>query len=195
MTESEREALLEVHIPYRMTAVDGMRWACRYLIENDADGQIGLRRGGVELFTSETVRIFTNPVIEMGAVSCRVLLEFLGLRLDQTATPPVMRGVPTRMGDDIGIEDFGLPRVTLDDLDAVSLEIPGWGRQVCAETVYISNKAIAHLTRAPVDLEALPQLSDCGLATLRLMERHVYGALGRRLANYRLWPNSTSRPA
>jgi hypothetical protein len=59
----------------------------------------------------------------------------------------------------------------------------------------IAHKSVAHLTTAPVDLESLPQLADCGLVTLRLIERHVYAGLKLAVPDYRAgWPELAKPP-
>lgn len=189
LNQAERDIYLKTHIPYRMTSVDGMRYVCGHLAAFGEGGPIQLHLPPAPTITSPTIRILSNPVIEVGAIYCRVLLEFLGLGLEDGQ----LAERTNRRGDDVGIEDFDLPRVTLADLDAVASDHSDI-RAYCATTVYVAHKAIAHLTNAPVDLETIPHVHDCGLATLRLMERHLYEALGRPVPDYRQWPLPRPRP-
>jgi hypothetical protein len=195
LTSEEREAFLEADIPYRMTAVEGMVWACAYLTKYGDTGPLWVRFGKEGPITSETVRILTNPVIEVGALYCRVLLEFMGLKLDRNATPMTLKEGFTRRNDDVGIEHFDLPRVTLADFGVEYVEQPEWPGQAAATALHIADKALAHLTRTQIDRKTIPQLHDCGIATISLVERHLYRALDRAVPDYLKWPWAKPTPS
>lgn len=126
----------------------------------------------------------TNPSIEVGIIFARVLLEFLGLRVDKKTAR--LAPISKREVDDIGIEHFStrhgpLPMVTI----AKAMECyPGPSSD--AETSLITlikhaDKAVAHITSGPTqDCRTVELLELGGTAVLALMSRYLYDPLGRK---------------
>jgi len=94
---------------------------------------------------------FTNPAIEAGIINCRVMLEFLGLRLKK-GVPSELDARPSgKYDDDLHIEDFtrdgvALEKVTPEKVRRLSLTDREKGVKALARLLHISNKEIAHPT-------------------------------------------------
>ena len=180
----EEEATLEDHIPYRLAHVDGMRWACELLLPGpDQRGRIELMYAGQKVLAG-TPRCITNPLVEVGAISCRVMLEFLGIKVGKDELIEVSK----RKSDDIAIEMFGVPRVRLADLDSYAGTERELVRLSCVTTIHIAHKVVAHFTSAPIERTGFEHLLRCGRTVVELIERDLYGALGREVPDYRYWP-------
>ena len=131
------------------------------------------------------VRNLTNPMIEVGLVYVRVLMEFLGLQADKTKI--YLKDHERGRKDSVYIEDFfvsgsALPRVTRDDVVArhpkaeISL--------VCA--IAHADKAICHLTLGPQQDEAtLDQITLASRIVPLLIEEFFYGKLGLPVPPYK----------
>jgi len=92
---------------------------------------------------------YTQPVIALGVLRCRYLLEFLGIKT--TGAPPALKAIDRRRNGDIGIEHFisdsgtRLSRVTPDDAASVfraRISTP----RAWATVIEIANQRLAHPT-------------------------------------------------
>lgn len=93
---------------------------------------------------------YTQPVIAMGVLRCRYLLEFLGIKT--SGAPPALKAIgKPRRDDDIGIEHFArrdgqlLARVTPDEAERTFPEHSGTG-SAWATVIEIANQRLAHPT-------------------------------------------------
>jgi len=92
---------------------------------------------------------YTQPVIAMGVIRCRYLLEFLGIKT--VGAPPALRAIDRRRNGDIGIEHFTLrdgqhlARVTPDEAASVFRARVSTPR-AWATTIEIANQRLAHPT-------------------------------------------------
>ena len=186
MTKDE-VAILDDHIPYRLTNIDGMRWACELLHPGPTKEQILLTFAGRKV-VSGTPRCITNPLIETGAISCRVMLEFLGIGLDRNGA---LVEVAVRKPDDITIERFGVPRVVLADLNAYAGSERDAVHRACIATIHMANKAVAHFTIAPIDRLGFERLLLCGKTIVDLVEQHLYAKIEKEMPEFRIWPEVT----
>ena len=83
MTKRDRESYLRLHVPRRLHAVDAMRWACEVHSQGNLARTIRMRNPEPGMRPSNlTLQPFVVPLIELGAVNCAGLLQFLGLRWD-----------------------------------------------------------------------------------------------------------------
>jgi len=127
--------------------------------------------------------LFTNPIIEVGALHIRALLEFIGLKAKSSA----LVAVPTsqRKPDDAGIELLelsgkALQLVTPAQARDAHPENPGLAEASLVAAINAANKGMAHLSTQyasnPVEAE---QLLLAARLTQHLVEKHVYLPLGR----------------
>lgn len=127
---------------------------------------------------------YSQPVIAMGLMRCRYLLEFMGIRT--TGTPPTLKAVDRRRNGDISIEDYtgadGQPLARVTPEEAVQM-FPQHARigTAWATVIEIANQRLAH----PTDrnkLEGNGMLHDDIALTFdtvpELMRAKFYDALG-----------------
>lgn len=140
------DEILERWIPYRLQAVETLQVAWGLLNETSnvrtlevlVDGRPRLRGN---------VATIANPMIEVGFVHARALLEFLGL----CATKGHLAQIRNRRPDDIAIESFSNaqgPHSMVHPGEAVAAYL---GPKTDAEAALVSifelaNKRLAHMT-------------------------------------------------
>jgi hypothetical protein len=184
MNEQARKDWLEVHLPYRLQAVDGLRWVCELLLAGDYPTSVEVFFDGRKVITSSSFRFLTNPMLEVGVVFCRVLLEFLGVSLDRSKKHLKQRGSP--QPDDVKMEDFGLLPITVEQVRQAPTGPPDQVEEACAYTIFTAHKAVAHLTPGPVPRSDVVKLHLCSLTVRWLVYEYVYKVLDLPEPRYRL---------
>jgi hypothetical protein len=165
---------LKIGIPYRLGNLDLFYHSLRIILSEPRPQQVRMI-----FHAGHEVRgpywIFTNPAVETGIMTCRVLLEFL-------------EAEPTNHKDDIFITKFQHPNG--DNLSPVPLSAvagfppPGVSEGETLEalefTKKAADKAVAHLTLGPPDQKGkemrLYQIT-C-LAIRSAVDHHLYKRLG-----------------
>jgi hypothetical protein len=72
--------ILHEHIPYRLAAIDLCQIVARILGDGSTfHTPILIQFGSILTIRAGQPHIFTNPVVEHGFMSCRAMLEFLGV--------------------------------------------------------------------------------------------------------------------
>lgn len=171
-------------IPYRMQAASILNLALRHVEQWPNAPQMSIHFDN-ELFVEGLSTGFTNAAIESGIVNCRALLEFLGLRAAShtTLTQRPQRG----RSDDVGIEDYGLPLVTVSEVTA---KYPGdavEAESALASLVTAANKWLAHSTAAvEMDPPQLHLLEIASRGVPALVISYFYTRLGLPAPNYEL---------
>lgn len=120
---------------------------------------------------------FTTPVIQMAILDCRRSLEFFGLAFDsgKHAIVPIKK----RRKDDLGIEHFGLPRVTLSQLTSSSIAVASSPMEQLITDIHLwSNKCLAHLTLLEPDIK-LETIRDVSKVLSDAYLRLLFDGLGR----------------
>ena len=174
---SSVESVLQEHLAYRMTHLDGLVWAAECLLGTPRSGSIVLHfEGQASMF------MLTNPLFEVGTLNCRLVMDFLGIRIDKgNRLAPVL----PRRPDDLGVEDLGLPPVTVSDFLKC-----GPTQQVESSTIKMliaADKGVAHFTVNPGGRAWAPDALVCADAVMACVDRYVYKALGKPVAGYRRW--------
>ncbi|HEY2328431.1 MAG TPA: hypothetical protein VGI63_01285 [Verrucomicrobiae bacterium] len=130
-----------------------------------------------KIIPGENCGFFVTPVFQMAALDCRRSLEFFGLKCDyknKRLTPIINR----HFGD-LGIESFGLPRVTRDQfLKIVPAEIVKQIESILVEIHFWSNKRLAHFTVSEQDMKLSP-IHDSSIVMIRAYLTFLFDALGR----------------
>ena len=73
-----QEEVLNQWIPYRLQAIDTLQFAWEWINESGEQRQVELTVGG-KLKLKGNIAAIANPMIEVGLIHARALLEFLGL--------------------------------------------------------------------------------------------------------------------
>ena len=132
----------------------------------------------------ENCGFFTTPVIQMAILDCRRSLEFFGLTCDSAtrslkAIEEHSHNKKRRHADDLGIEHFGLPWVTPDQLIGATNSVASVPLEpLLADIHQWSNKQLAHFTLLPVSI-TLEAIRDVSKAMIEAYGRLFFDALGR----------------
>ena len=174
------DEILDQWIPYRLQAIDTLQFAWDWVGECEEPRQ-------VEVFVDGKIKIrgnvaaIANPMIEVGIIHARALLEFLGLGVKGGRLAPV----GNRRQDDIAIERFStltMPLCIVAPSEALSA-YPGPKEEAEQGLVAIfewANKYVAHLTDGVLSDKFTDQ--HLGIACRGipvLLHNHLYAKLGR----------------
>jgi hypothetical protein len=203
MSEKSIEAFLNEHIPYRMSIIDAF---CMTMMQHISPAEVNGRRIG---FASNEVRFetfsgsrfvpmseFSNLTIEAGLISCRVLMEFLGLAHDRYK-PGQVREVDSKNDDDFAfkrlfndypnmirlnaqrVNDFMDGSLMIGESDSVSL---------CGLGALLkhANKASGHLTVGPKPAYSAVEYIGAQ-AILVFVEDLLYGQIDKPRPQYSSW--------
>lgn len=174
--------LLKKWIPYRLEAIESLRWAWEVAGQDSKadmevliDGRCCLRGN---------VAAIANPMIEAGFIHARALLEFLGLAATKDGKLTV---VASRRPGDIAIEHFSTPSVVLVKAtpESVAAAYPGpreEAEQSLAAIFQTSNRWLAHVTDGVMSRQWTDQHIDVALRGIPvLIHNHLYAPLGLEL--------------
>lgn len=176
---------LNIVIPYRMKAIDVFRVALNYQLAWKSNPKMQIYFDG-KLSVEGLSTAWTNPVIESGVMHCRACLEFLGLKED-SKNPFKLKTRNGKRNDDCGIEDWGLPLLSVNE--AVS-RYPGpstEAERALASVIHCANKGIAHPTSGLIVVENdrnLYEIAARGIPTLLI--NYFYIPLGISPPNYKI---------
>ena len=192
MTDEEREEqekFLTVHLPYRMTHLDGLIWACQAISRYGLEADLAITVGAHETIKGP-LWIITNPLQEAGLIQCRVVANFLGIKLEhEKANFGVDQGgdkhyiCKIKMYND---KDEPLAAVSEDDLKNK------YGAKInelldcIKDTLRWASEGSAHLM-ASKNLMDCDITVKCAESLLWLVEEKVYKPLGRDVPNYKKW--------
>lgn len=210
MLDFEAQSYLDEHIPYRMSLIDSF---CMTSIQFVGLGLGSERPAG---FASNEVRFesysgsrfvplseFTNLTIEVGLISCRVMMQFF----DITANPSDENAVKTygKSQDDdftfnrIELDRMNLFRLTADHINQVTLSScqisPGMFSlsRALNELLTNANKASGHLTIGDKPVYGIEKYL-AALSVLVFLEDLVYLQFGREVPYYAQWTGRLLEP-
>jgi hypothetical protein len=178
--------MLEEHLPYRLTHLDGLCWACEVLISGENPSDVSITFDGVTKLKQTSVLFLTNSLVEAGLLYCRVLFNFLGIRLEGRLQQLTLITNPGS-GDDFSIVKLGLPILTLDDLRLAPTGIPGEVEESCRLTLLAINKGVAHFTDSSTPRSQAQDALCCAKTVMWLTEEYVYKRMGLAAPFYKLW--------
>jgi hypothetical protein len=174
------DEILDRWIPYRLQAIDTLQFAWAWLGECEEPRQIEVIVDG-KVKVRGNVAAIANPMIEVGIIHARALLEFLGLCVKDGRLAQVRKRRP----DDIAIEHFSTPTMPLGIVapsEALSA-YPGPKEEAEQALVAIfewANKFLAHLTTGVLSDEFTDQHLDIACRGIpALLHNHLYAKLGR----------------
>jgi hypothetical protein len=175
------DEVLNQWIPYRLQAIETLQFAWEWAGESEQQRQVDIVVDG-EVKLRGNVALIANPMIEIGLVHARALLEFLGLGISKGGK---LTQVGRRRSDDIAIEAYtteAVPIAIVTPNEALSA-YPGPREE--AETALVAifewtNKGVAHLTTGALSANYTDRHLDIACRGIRaLLHNNLYAKLGR----------------
>lgn len=179
------DEMLQEHIPYRLTHLDGLVWASEKLLATYRPTAISIQFDGQVALTPKSLYQITNPLFEIGILYCRVLLEFLGIQLDRKNKKLMARS--GRHPDDFGIEQLSLPYVTVHQLLGTPCAPSGNPEGAVIATLVSADKGVAHFTSGTSGRAYAANSLLCAKAVAWCVEEYVYRKLNTGIPEYRRW--------
>jgi hypothetical protein len=174
MTAKKRREFLNEHIPYRLAAIDLCQIVARLLGDGTTAHPIVIQFGSILTIKAGQARVFTNPVVEHGFMSCRAMLEFLGVGLDGSKAK--LAAYRMQKPDTATLKDFTLELLTAEQVETYLAREPMLIDGLI-RTIRAAHKAGAHLTTSGERLR--PDSLEAGCrATRTLINHFLYEALG-----------------
>jgi hypothetical protein len=173
MTTAERHAFLAMHIPYKLGAIDLCQEMADLLARSGDQHMTTITFGSARTFKFKNVRPVTNAFVEHGFMSCRVLLEFLGVGLNNAQTG--LAEYRNQRADTVTLRDFGRPLLAVADVEGQLAN----DRALIDGIVHViraGHKGGAHLTRGGDSLPIDRLAAGCR-ATRILVDHFLFRAL------------------
>lgn len=176
------DELLNKWIPYRLEAIETLCWAWS-LSESMSSSRIQVLVDG-KCRLNGNVAAITNPMIEVGFIHARALLEFLGLTATREGKLSV---ISERRPGDIAVENFSTSNVILSKASPESVAAAYAGPREEAEESLVaifqmSNRWLAHITDGVLSKEWNDMHVDIALRGVPMLIRnHLYAPLGLNL--------------
>jgi hypothetical protein len=174
------DEVLNQWIPYRLQAIETLQFAWRWMGESEEPRQVDVIVDG-KVKLRGNVAAIANPMIEVGLIHARALLEFLGLCTKDGKLSQVRRRRP----GDIAVEQFSTPAIPLSIVtpsDALST-YPGPQEEAEKALVAIfewANKGLAHMTTGVLSDNYTDQHLDIACRGIPvLLHNHLYAKLGK----------------
>ncbi len=166
-------------LDHRMQSVSTLNWALGVRTQWKAAPSISVHVDG-KLMLEGNLNAITNPMLDVGLVHCRALLEFLGL-CDKAGS---LSQIDRRQKSDVGIEDFSNAKGPLAKVTPEIAVSRCGGDQAKAEAAllkvfHLANKGLAHNTNGMIDDPAdfgLIEIASRGIPSL--MVSYFYTPLG-----------------
>lgn len=178
--------MLQEHIPYRLTHLNGLVWASENLLGGYRPQSVIIQFDGRDVVSCSSFYLITNPLFEVGILYCRVLLEFLGIQHVKTGTKLVAI-IKRRYPDDFGIEHFGLSLVTIPQLLSAPFGDPENIKRAIIATLVSADKGVAHFTTGDTSRAYAANSLLCAKVVIWSVEKYVYQALKKSTPRYRRW--------
>lgn len=141
---------LEIHIPYRLASLKMCCSVCELLMKPVPENHMRIEVNG-DVILDKGIRAWCNPVVESGLLYSRVLLEFLGIKLNRETFHLYQRkSSEKRNGNDVWLTDFGLQFLTVGQaIDARPYATSPDIQNALEVSIQNAHKAVAHLTMGP----------------------------------------------
>jgi hypothetical protein len=171
--------LLQVWIPYRLEALETMLWAYDKSHDYGQPREMQVFVEGRLLLNGNTAAIL-NPMIEVGFIHARSLMEFMGLRVEKGH----LASIVSRRQDDIGIEHFRdtrgapLPKVLPQAVFAAYNGEPADAGRALVAMFDLANKGLAHLSGWNCGGYTDRELRDACEGIRMLIQNNLYTPLG-----------------
>ena len=177
----DKDEVLNVWIPYRVQAIQTMLWAYNQIHDLSHPRLMEVFVDGRKILGGHAAALL-NPMVEVGFIHARSLLEFMGLATKKGKLAETER----RMPDDIAIEHFSVNGIPLDKVSpkvvAETFEGPtDRGEQALVASFELTNKGLAHLSSGFSDGYTSLDLEIACKGIPVLLENNFYGKLGLRM--------------
>lgn len=176
------DEVLNLWIPYRLQALETLQFAWRWIGESETPRRVEVFEEG-RLRLRGNVAAIANPMIEVGVIHARALLEFLGL----CATNGKLAQIKKHRPDDIAVEHFSTPAVPLSIVSPSEAISAYQGPNDEAERALVAifelaNKGLAHLTTENLSAEYTDHHLDIACRGIPvLLHNHLYAKLGMQI--------------
>jgi len=176
------DEILERWIPYRLQAIETLQFAWALANETSEVRELEVLIDG-KLRLRGNVATIANPMIEVGFIHARALLEFLGLCAIKGQLAQIKRRVP----GDIAIESFSTSRGPLPMVHPDHALAAYPGQKADAEAALVSifelaSKGLAHITDSSFSQSWTDQHLDIACRGIpALLHNHLYSKLGRNI--------------
>lgn len=176
------EDLLERWVPYRVQAIETLEFAWNWAAESEESRDVQILVDGRTKLRGNVASI-ANPMIEIGFVHARALLEFLGLCVRKGRLAQIER----RQSGDIGVEHFSTPASPLAKAtpEEVLAAYPGprhEAEEALVAMFELTNKDLAHITNGvAVGVYTERHLITACQGIPVLVDNHLYAKLGRQM--------------
>ncbi|QGG90655.1 hypothetical protein GH983_09335 [Agrobacterium sp. MA01] len=167
------------HLDHRMQSVATLNWALTIRSQWQAAPPIAVHIDG-KLTLEGNLNAITNPMLEVGLVHCRALMEFLGLCDEKGSLSQIKKRRPS----DIGVEHFKNASGPLPMLSP-GVAVSRYGgdadeaERALLSVFRMTNKGLAHSTSGmiedPADFD-LVEIASAGVPSL--MVSYFYTPLG-----------------
>ncbi|SFI77274.1 hypothetical protein SAMN03080618_01297 [Aquamicrobium aerolatum DSM 21857] len=166
-------------LDHRMQSVATLNWALELRSHWKEAPSIAVYIDG-KLMIEGNLNAVTNPMIEVGLVHCRALLEFLGLCDEKGSLGQIKK----RRGSDVGVEGFRNadgplkkvdPEVALSRYEGERSE----AERALVQILHVTNKGLAHNTMSLIeDPEDSRLIEIASRGVPALMISYFYTPLG-----------------
>ena len=176
------DEVLNQWIPYRLQAIETLQFAWAWVGESEEPRQVHVIVEGKEKIRCNVAAI-ANPMIEVGIIHARALLEFLGL----CAKAGKLSQVCNRRSDDIAVEQFSTPARPLRIVTpSEALSAYPWSQDEAEKALVAifewANKTLAHLTTGALSDNYTDQHLDIACRGIPvLLHNHLYAKLGKEI--------------
>lgn len=157
LSEAERKEFLYDHIPYKLTQL-------RHHHHYKKTMKVLLEPHGL-------YRMHEICAIEIGFVSGRVLLEFLGIAFEKKTGQIKERDWSKTQPDDVTIKNFNCNPVDLSDLS-------DFERKLLSTFYNRANKGSSHFTWEKREIDGFESLDESTIIIERLLREYLYDRLG-----------------
>lgn len=181
-------------IPYRLQAIETLQFAWKLIGESEEPRQVEIIVDG-RVKLRGNVAAVANPMIEVGIIHARALLEFLGL----CAKGGKLMQIHKRRQDDIAIEQFSTPAIPISIVTPSAALSAYAGPAEEAEKALVAifewaNKGLAHLTAGILSDDYMDQHLDIACRGIPvLLHNHLYAKLGKDIPKPPRWVGSQGR--
>lgn len=178
----DQEDYLTRLLPHRLNALAIAALMLEFVVKWEEPKPMEILVNGTAQFEGTTA-MFSNPIVEVGVLHARTLLEFIGLKV--WSRELVQMNPSRRDKDDAGIEmivgpNGSLRMVTPEEVGAAHPCDPESAREALVQVVLAAHKGLAHASKTYFSDPLAPEQMGFALQlTQKLVERHVYVPLGR----------------
>ncbi|MBR8301365.1 hypothetical protein KDW49_11650 [Burkholderia dolosa] len=176
-----KNEILYEWIPYRLQSIDSMMWAYNIHDELDLPREMEVFVDSKKILQGN-VNVLLNPMIEVGFIHARSLLEFLGLNAEKGK----LVAAKNRRPDDIAIEHFEANGMALKKVAPAAALDTYNGPKADAERALVSifelaNKGLAHLSNAFPTQYTSVELDIAHRGIRALLNNNLYVKLGMQI--------------